>query len=68
MFTPSGSSTSSASDTYTFDGITYNVTGHFTSLGSGNIIVRPAVVWLDETEKENLIILDDIRCSVSNGG
>ena len=67
VFINSGS-TSAASETYTFNGKTYNVSGKFISFSAPKIYVYPAVTWLDDEGNEILIILEDIKCELNQGG
>lgn len=54
-------------DKYTYNGITYNVTGNFT-LFNGSALVYPAVLWEDENHEEILLILTDINTNIDSGG
>jgi len=69
VFKPnSGASyTNAPNSTYVYDGVTYNVTGQFSSI-NGTVNVYPAVLWIDEHNNEIFVVLDDIYCSIDTGG
>ena len=52
---------------YTYNGITYNVTGKF-NVFDGTAAVYPAVLWEDENHEEILLILTDMNIIIDSGG